>query len=221
MHHLARDLLRVRVAEHVPLPHDAAHAGELHAERLEDALPAFFKAFRTNRDLLTHLLRLREREPRVLPVTVREHHRRNLALDHFRLPKAARDVKARCGLEIDFFDRETIALDLAMNHRIERRLRRHRPQTLRDENLASHVIFALIPLTQRRRRIEGKIGIQVLRRLLANILRMSKRGKNGGEKKRLVFHGWKSVRHSNATATVIPSMPHEIRKLIHAHFAGY
>src|SRR5439155_53018 len=51
-----------------------------------------------------------------------------------------------------------------------RRLCRHRPQTLGDENLSAHPFGALLPLLFRRGRREWKIAIEVFGRFEANVI---------------------------------------------------
>ena len=171
VHDLARQLARIRVAQHVPLPDDAAHARELHAHRLKAAAPALFEALLPRGDLLPQFFRRFLQQPRVLPVAVPKHHRGDLALGILGPVQVARDEKAGGTFEINFFDGVLGPVDPPVDDRVERTLRRHRPKALRNENLPAHIVRALFPLRRRLRRGEGEIAVQILRRLEADIIR--------------------------------------------------
>ena len=148
MHDLPRELDGVRVAEHVPLPDDTAHACQLNAEGLEDAFAAALETLSTCRDLFANGFIVRQREARILPVTMGEHDTRHLALDDLGLPQAARDEESGSALKIDLLDREPIPLDFTVNDRVEWCLGRHGPQTLRHEDPAPNLISAHVPFAQ-------------------------------------------------------------------------
>src|SRR4051812_13005767 len=72
VHQISRELLGIRVAEHVPLPHHAPHPRQLHAHRLEPAPPALLESFFAISNLPSQLSRRRFHEPRVSPMSVSE-----------------------------------------------------------------------------------------------------------------------------------------------------
>ena len=79
MDQLHGKLLRVGIAEHVPLPDDAAHARQLHAQRLKPAAAALLEAFLAGCDLSEQLVVARFGQARVRPVAVGEQDARHLA----------------------------------------------------------------------------------------------------------------------------------------------
>src|SRR5687768_4641869 len=79
-----RKLLRVRIAEHVPLPNHAAHARELDAHRLEPAATALLEALLALGELPPQFGIAGLGEARVRPMSVREQHPWRLAGDVLR-----------------------------------------------------------------------------------------------------------------------------------------
>ena len=133
MDDLGCELLRVGIAEGVDLPGDAAHACQLDAHRLEARAAALLEALLAGRDLFTDELVGLVDETRVNPVSVREDHRGHLARNILRPVKIARHEEARSAFEVDLLDRVVPLVDLTVDHRVERRLGRHRPEALRDD----------------------------------------------------------------------------------------
>ena len=72
-------------------------------------------------------------ETRVGPVSVGEDDRGYLARNILRPVKIARHEEAWSAFEVDLLDRVVPLVDLAVDHRVERRLGRHRPEALRDD----------------------------------------------------------------------------------------
>src|SRR6188472_225742 len=98
-------------------------------------------------------------------MAVREEHAGDFARDLFRPVEIAGDEEAGGAFEIDFFDRVAWPLDLAMNDRMERRLGRHRPQSLGHEDLRSYTLGPRVPFRLRLGRREWEITVEVLERL--------------------------------------------------------
>src|SRR4051812_33745733 len=67
-----RELDRIGVAQHVPLPDDTTHPGKLDAHRLEDAAAAALEAFLAGGDFLLDGFITRLRQPGVFPMAMGE-----------------------------------------------------------------------------------------------------------------------------------------------------
>src|SRR5882762_8239357 len=68
-------------------------------------------------------------------------------------------------LEINLVDRILATIDASVDDGIERRPGRHRPKSLRDENLAADALGPLFPLLFGCRQGERKITIEIFERL--------------------------------------------------------
>ena len=108
-------------------------------------------------------------ETRVGPVSVREDDRGHLTRNILRPVKIARHEEARRTFEVDLLDRVVPLVNLAVDHRIERRLRRHRPEALRNRQLALEKVTARLPFLNGFRRREGEGAVEVLERTKARI----------------------------------------------------
>src|ERR1700722_4410108 len=133
---------------------DATHARQLGAAGLERIAGALHRLLR----LLVHL-RLRlflagVEEAAVVPVAMRTQHARQLARLARGPIEIAADVVAGHTGEVDLFDGVISAIDPAMDHRRQRRLRRHRPEAIGHENLLAQVAAASLP------RLFGGRGLQ-------------------------------------------------------------
>ncbi len=203
VHDGARKLVRVGIAEHVPLPDDAPHPGQLHAHRLKPALAAPFEALLAGGDFAKQIVFGFQRQASVLPVPVGEEDSWDLPPRVFRAVQVAGDEKARCALEIGLFHGVFGEVDLAVNDGIQRHLRRHGPQPLRDENLAADVLGALVPLRFRFGNCEGEIAVEIFGEREAHVVRERaggenprnvcvsgrKRGKANEHESEVAFHG--------------------------------
>jgi hypothetical protein len=178
MHHLPRKLHRIRIAQHVPLPHNATHPRELHTHRLKAAASALLEALLPRGDLHPQLLRRLFRETRIFPMSVREHHARHPALHVLRAVQISRHKEAGRALEIHLLHGVFGSLDAAVDHRVQRRLRGYRPQPLRDENLPAYEVRALSPGGLRRRRGKGEVAVEILGRREADVVGQSAGGKH-------------------------------------------
>ena len=169
MDDLRRELLRVGVAERVDLPDHAAHAGELDTHRLEARLAALFETLLSGRDLLADVFVGLDEEARIGPVSVGEDHRRHLARDVLGAVEITRHEEARSAFEIDLLDRVVALVDLPVDDRVERRLGRHRPEALGDDQLALDKVTARLPFLNGFRRREGEVPVEVLERTEARV----------------------------------------------------
>ena len=169
MDDLRRELLRIGVAERVNLPDHAAHAGELDTHRLEAGLAALFEALLAGRDFLADVFVGLDQEARVGPVSVREDHRRHLARDVLGSVEITRHEEARRAFEVHLLDRVFALVDLAVNDRVERRLGRHRPEALGDQQLPADEITARLPFLDGLRGGEGEVAVEVLERTKARV----------------------------------------------------
>ena len=79
MGQLERNLHAVGIAHHVVVKHDAAHAGQLHAARLQRIAAADFKPLGAVDDLLARDSSPASVEPAVGPMAMRTEHARQLA----------------------------------------------------------------------------------------------------------------------------------------------
>jgi hypothetical protein len=165
-----RELPGIRVSQHVPLPDHAAHARKLDAHRLKAALASFLESLLPFGNLVPELGGSRKGEARVGPMPVGEQDPGNFAGDVFRTIQVACHEEARRALEIDLLDREVTAIDSPMDDRMERRAGRHRPQSLGDQDLMPHPLCALLPLGLGRRRLEGKVAVQVFEGLQPEVI---------------------------------------------------
>jgi hypothetical protein len=190
MDDLGRELDRIGVAQRVDLPDHAAHARELHAHRLEARLAAFDETFLARGDLLADVFVGLDEEAGVFPMAVREDHRRRLAGHVLRTIEVTRHEEARGAFEIDLLDRVFTLVDLPVDDRVERRLGRHRPEALRDQQLSADELASWLPCLDGLRSREGEISVQVLQRTEPGIFSLSERqGAKGREGKRGEAHG--------------------------------
>ena len=90
VHDFARDLLGIGVAQHVPLPDHAAHAGQLHAHRLEATAAPLFEPLGPRGNFFAQVVLSLFRKPGVLPVTMGEQHGRDSPGHMFRSVEVAR-----------------------------------------------------------------------------------------------------------------------------------
>src|SRR5262245_59762341 len=102
VHKVKRELLRVGVAEHVPLPDQTAHARQLHAHGLEPAPATLLETLFARSDLAEQFGVAGFRQTRVLPVTVREQHARHFPSLSLGSIKIARHEESWGAFEIDF-----------------------------------------------------------------------------------------------------------------------
>src|SRR5216117_1668600 len=102
-------------------------------------------------------------------MSVREQNAGRFAGDVLRTIEVARHEEARRAFKINLLHGVFAAIDFAVDDRIQRRLRRHRPQTLRDEDLPAHTFGPRLPRGLRRRWREWEIAIQVFERLQTDV----------------------------------------------------
>ena len=142
-----RDRLAVGVADHVVVEDDAAHAGELGAASLQRIACAPRSSSRpplrsgSSRGLVAGLV-----ESAVGPVAVRTQHAGQLARLALGPVEVAADVMARHAGEEDLFDGVAVAVDLAVDDGIQRRLLGHRPESVGDEHLLAQFLTAFLPM---------------------------------------------------------------------------
>ncbi len=160
-----RNLHAVGIADHVVVKHDAAHPGQLHAAGLQRAAAAVLETLRPFLDLLLHAVDAHVIEAAVGPVSVRAEHARQLARLALGPIQVARDEEAGKALEVDFLDRVIALVAAAMNHRIQGRLGRHRPQAQRNQHLPPHLFRPPVPFLPRFCRSEREVAVQVLQLL--------------------------------------------------------
>ena len=156
-----RQLLRIGIAEHVPLPDHAAHAGQLHAQRLKPAAAALLKTLLSRRDLSSELLGRLLREPSVLPVAMGEEHAGHLSLRVHGPVEIAGHEKPRRALEGHLGDGVAVALDRAVDQWMKRCFFRHGPEPLRHENPPADVLGAGFPGLSSGGRMEGEGSVEV------------------------------------------------------------
>ena len=158
-----RDLAAVRVADHVVDERHTSHAGELRTKRQFRKPARGLEAFFAKHDLFSDALDAHVLQAAAM--SMRAQHARERARSAGRTKQHTRDVEPRHRLEVDFLDREALALDLAVDHRIERRLHWHRPKTRRHEDSASQFLRAALPSLARVGYVERKEAVEILRRL--------------------------------------------------------
>ena len=105
-------------------------------------------------------------------MSVREDHRRHLAVDVLGAVEVAGHEEARRAFEVGLLDRVFALVDLAVDDRVERRLGRHRPEALGDQQLPADEIAARLPFLDGLRGGEGEIAVEVLERAEAGVLRV-------------------------------------------------
>ena len=169
-----RELDGVGIAERVDLPDDATHAGELDAHRLETGLAALFETFLTGGDFFADNSFRLDEEAGVGPMPVRKNHGGNAAVDVFRPIEVSGREKARGAFEIDFFDRVVALVDLTVDHRVQRRLGRHGPEPLGDEQLPANEIAAWFPFLDGFRGGEGEITVEAFQRSQTGVFGLGK-----------------------------------------------
>ena len=103
-------------------------------------------------------------------MSVREQNAGRFAGDVLRTIEVARHEEARRAFKINFLNGVFAAIDLAVDHRIQRRLRRHGKQTLGDEDLPPHTFGPLLPRALRRWWCEWEVAIQVFQRLKSDVV---------------------------------------------------
>ena len=139
---LIAELLAVAVAQHVIDKGDDPHARELHADRLEHAPIALRELFAAALEFLFHLRIGAQGKARIVPVAVRTEHRRERAGLSFWPIDIPRHEEPGHRLEIDFLDGVILLLDAPVDHSVERRTRRFRPQPERHAHLHAHLLRA-------------------------------------------------------------------------------
>ena len=176
MDELAGELLRVGVAEHVPLPDDAAHPSQLHTHRLIEAHTAALKPLLALGDLPPHGRLGKNRQPGIFVVAVGEEHARHLPLDLHRLVEIAGHKEAGQAFEDDLrhgvaaAESERVGhLDGAVDRRVERCLAWRGPETLGHQHPLANLLAASLPGLTGGRRRERKEAIEILERLTPGI----------------------------------------------------
>ena len=189
---LARELDRVGVGEHVPLPHDAPHPRQLHAEGLEPTPAPLFETLLTIGNLLPRGSGVLIGMAGVLPVAVGEEDGWHLLafLQAQRPVEVAGDKQPRRAFKGNVGDGVAagpfISLGIgtlfnrAVDRRIERRLLRHRPQPLRNQDPLAHLRGPRLPGVERGGRGERERTIEILERSEAHLVGMGCRGKQDG-----------------------------------------
>ena len=153
-----RQLHAVGHAFHVVDEGDAAHAGELNAAGLDDVSPAALELLAAGGDLSAHGVGAFVVEAAIFPVAVwAEHGRARSLRGRFRPIERSGDVVARKRLEDDALDGIVVALDLAVDDRIERAARGHRVQPGGHQHAGAYLRAARGPIGLRRR---GPWGMQ-------------------------------------------------------------
>ena len=104
-----------------------------------------------------HLGAPKVREASVGPVAVRDENGRLFRARALRPIEIPAYIMSRIAGEVDFFDGVIIAVDLAVNHRIERRFGRQRPESIGDQHLLAQLTAAHLPCLQIGRRLEEEV----------------------------------------------------------------
>ena len=126
MDYFGRELKRVGVTERIPLPDDAAHAGQLDTQGLEATLTAFGERLLAGGDLLADIVGVLDEEACVLPVAMGEQHNGRLACDLLGAIKVTGHEEPGRTFEVDLFNGVFAAVDFAMDDGVEGRARGHR-----------------------------------------------------------------------------------------------
>ncbi len=176
-----RKLDGVRVAQHVPLPDNATHPGELDAKGLEPAAPPVFKAFLAPGDFLADLVRGVVRKAGILPVAVRKKDAGYFALRVFGAVEVACDVEAGGAFKVGLFHNVIAPVDTTVDDGVEGRFGRHWPEALGDEDPAADLLPAGVPCGERLRRGEGEVAVQVFERGFAGVVGAGRRGNAAGD----------------------------------------
>ena len=164
------NLLTVGVTEHVEDQHDATHSRQLSTSRQFWKAAGTFESFGSVRDHLSN--RLFTVVLQSTSMSVRAEHRRafDALLSVVRAKEQSRYKMIRDRFEIDFLDCKSRTSKPTVNHRIQRRFFRHRPQTGSDQRLPSEVRRASFPGRLSLRNVEGKVSIEILRWLQATVV---------------------------------------------------
>ena len=190
---LAGELHRVGIGEHVPLPDDASHPRQLHAERLKPAPSPLLETLLAIGDLLPRGSGVLIGMAGILPMAVSEEDRRNFLvfLETQRAVEVAGDKQPRRAFKRNVGDGVSAGplvplcrrplRDRAVERRIERRLLRHRPQPLRDEDPLPHLSCPFLPRVERGWGHEGEGAVEILERREAHIVGTEHGGQRGGE----------------------------------------
>jgi len=167
------DCKAVGVTDHVVMEHHAAERASSAQRGLQRILGAFARLLGAHLDLNVDLFVVRFVEASIVPMAVRAQHRGQLSRTPRGHVEIAGDVVAGQAREINLLDDVAIPFHFAMDDRVERRLRRHRPQALRHEELLAHHFAALVPRLQIVGRRPWEIAIVIGRLVESAIARAS------------------------------------------------
>ena len=120
----------IRIAEHIPLPNNAAHASELDAHCLKSANTTFFESFFAGCDFVANFIGCFFAESGIFPMAVSEQNAWDFALYIFRFVEIACDKETGAAFEIDFFDGVIGAIYFAMNYSFKGCPSGHGPKAL-------------------------------------------------------------------------------------------
>ena len=177
-----RDLQAVGVADHVVMEDDAAHAGERDAACLQRIEGAAEVELGTALDFTLRRLDGSLEEAAIGPVPMGAEHAWHLPFLAARSVQVAAHVVARQTGKIDFFDRVIVPLDLAVNDRLERRLRGHGPDAVGDHDLLAQLLAPLLPGLLAGGHRHREVAVEVLGLAEANIGR-DRRGAPGWDRR--------------------------------------
>ena len=169
MGQLERQLHAVGVADHVVEEDDCPHARQLDGARLQRMPRARFEALRAGCQLLPYRVGRDVLESSARPVSVRREDRRQPAVAAGGTVQAPGHEVPGHALEEDALDRVALARDRTVHDGVQRPARGPRPETQRHANLAAQRTRALAPLLPCGRRLERKMGVQILQRRKAAV----------------------------------------------------
>jgi hypothetical protein len=130
------NLLTVGVTHEIVVEHHIAEPRQHDAARLLGIFRALERLLRALLHLLPRFVVSSAEEAAVLPMTVGRQHRGMLPTAATLRPiEVPRHVVTRIAREEHVLDRVALAIDLAVDHRVERRLLRQRPQAFGDLHL--------------------------------------------------------------------------------------
>src|SRR5262249_43342453 len=140
---------------------DAAHAGEHRAAGLERVAGALGGLLGPLLDLLGGGLLAGVEEAAVGPVPVRAEHAGVLRRAVPGPVQVAADVVAPPAWRRDLLDGVAVALEAAVDDRLQRRLLRQRPEAGGDQDALADLAAALVPLVPGGRRREREVAVEV------------------------------------------------------------
>ena len=144
-----RQLHAVGRAFHIVDESYAAHAGELDAAGLNDVSPTALELLAAGGDLLTHRRSAFVVKSAIVPVAVRTEHGRAQSLrGRFRPIERTGDVMAGKRLEDDALNGIVVALDFAVDDRIQRAARGHRMQSGGHQHAGAYLGAARRPIAR-------------------------------------------------------------------------